>query len=426
MRKTSPWTSTLKKAAAIALASVFASTICFPTMAFAKVDVDGQELSQGSNSIGGGTAMLTESTLDMEGVTANSVYTDESLDISFGGGNDIEKFTVGGDAQASMSFSGKNEVEDIYATDNAKLSVKADRHNDFEEINASGKADVLVKIYGENEFESFNGTNDSTISIVGKTCQKRDKVKLAEGESEEGITTENGNLKLDHVTIEVESEKAHIGSKNGSLTIDTSKIEGEDGNKWIEIFAGKEMLIDESVIEITGTVFSEGKMTVKHSDIDADKPASEYDVRPYRIFSKTGIELIDEENGNVEEGEWDGDKVWYVDTDDNDGDEVDLEADGEPEYYKCHSKSDSDSKMVPKMGYEDALGLIAALAAACSLLLLGFAASRRQRGAEAVSGAPTSFQEDGDSPAETAHRPHAMARKPISKRVKEPGGLHRR
>ena len=66
-------------------------------------------------------------------------------------------------------------------------------------------------------------------------------------------------------------------------------------------------------------------------------------------ISRTGIELIDEKNGEVKKGEFDNEEVWYVDTDD--GDDVDLETDGKPAYYKCHDDSDEMSLM-PKMGDE--------------------------------------------------------------------------
>ena len=275
---------TAPKVLALFLAAVLAATFCFPSVALAQVSVDGTELEQGSNSVGGGTATLSETSLSMSNVTAGSVYTDESLDIAFTGGNDIETFTVEGDAEASMHFTEKNEVEDIYAADNAKLTVKADGHNDFEEVNASSKSDVTIEVYGENSFESIEASDDSNVTVKGKTCQMRDKVVIGEGEGDEGITAENGNVRIDHVTVLLESEKAHIESKTGAVIIDTSKIASEDDNEWTEIISGKEMLVSESIIEIEGTVYAQGKLTINHSDVKVEKAGDEYDSRPYRVF----------------------------------------------------------------------------------------------------------------------------------------------
>ena len=317
------------KALAVLTASLMVA-FGLPATALAEVRIDDTVLNAGENAVGGGTAVLSDSSLSMKDVSAQSAWTDESLDVSFEGGNNIETFTVAGDAEVSMEFSGENEVEDIYAQDTSKLAVKADGHNDFEEVNASDKADVTIEVYGENEFESIEAKDDATITIVGKTCQMRDTIELAEDEESEGITTERGGLVIDHVTIEVEGKKVNIGSAEGNVKIDTSKIEGEDDNEHTVIFAGGEMEITESVIDIKGEIWSGGQMTIDHSDVSVEEP--EEDAAPYRVFSYTGIELIDEENGKVLEGEIDGEDVWYVDT--GDGDDVELEADGTPAYYK--------------------------------------------------------------------------------------------
>ena len=357
MRK---FSSKAAKAATLLLSAIVISTLCFPATALAQVSVDGTDLAQGTNSVGGGTAELSDSSLSMNGVTASSVYTDESLDISLAGGNDIGTVTVGGSAEASMNLTSDDSVGTVSTEDSASLDVKMDGHDAIGEVTASDDSHVTLSIYGENELDNVEASDNASITIKGRTCQKKDEIEIGEGFEEAGITAENGDVVIDHATIELESEKAHVGSKNGSLTIDTSKIEGDDDdNKWAEIISGKEMQISESVIEITGTVYSKGKMTIKHSDLEIEKPDSKYDERPYRVFSETGIKLIDEENGEVHEGEYNDVKVWYVDTDDNEGSEVDLEADGDPEYYNCGDDDDDDEMSVfPATGDNTPLGIL--------------------------------------------------------------------
>ena len=360
MRKIS---SKVVKLATFLLSVIVVSTLCFPASAFAQVSVDGTDLAQGTNSVGGGTAELSDSSLSMNGVSASSVYTDESLDISLTGGNDIDTFTVGGDAESSMSMTSEDSVGTVGVEDSASLDIKMDGHDAIGTVSASDDSSVTLEVYGENELDNITATDDASITIKGKTCQKKDELEVGEGLEDAGITAENGDVVIDHVTIEMESEKAHIGSKNGRLSIDTSKIEGDDeDNKWTEIISGKEMMISESVIEITGTVYAKGEMTIKHSDLEIEKPDSKYDNRPYRVFSETGIELIDEENGEVCEGEYNDTKVWYVDTDDNEGSEVDLEADGEPEYYNCGKDTDDEMSVFPQTGDNTPFGILLTIA----------------------------------------------------------------
>ena len=164
--------------------------------------------------------------------------------------------------------------------------------------------------------------------------------------------------------------------KKKLFRIDTSKIAKDDDNEYAYITAGGTMLVRESVIDIEGTIRSDGQMTIEHSDVKATEPDDAYhDNSPYRVYSKTGIELIDEENGEVEEGELDDEKVWYVDTDDNDGKNVDLEADGDPAYYRC--KSGVSAAPMPKTS--DGFGLFwLAAAGAISAAAAVYATRRRE------------------------------------------------
>lgn len=358
-------------ASALALAIVTAAALAFPSAALARVAVDDQELAQGENSVGGGTATLSDVALDIVNVTANNLVVDEDLTVNFNGGNDVEEFDVRGSANVEVNFAGENEVEDTHAHDASNVTVNAAGHDDFEEIEAFEDANVTVNVTGENSFETIEAHDNANVTVRGTECQKRDIVNIGDDEEHAGLSAEKGNVTIDHVTVNLESETARVGSKSGKVIIDTSKIASEDDNKYTEVVAGSTMEVSESVIDITGTVHSDDEMTIKHSDVKAEAPDDEYDASPYRVYSKTGIELIDEENGEVKEGELDGEKVWYVDTDD--GEDVDLEADGEPGYYACKDKSMTSPKTGDNLnpwGFA-ALALVSAVAA-------GYAAKRRK------------------------------------------------
>ena len=70
---------------ALALSAVVACSLSFPSLAFAVVKVDETELAQGENAVGGGKATLSDSLLDMAGVTAGSLVADENLTMNFNG-----------------------------------------------------------------------------------------------------------------------------------------------------------------------------------------------------------------------------------------------------------------------------------------------------------------------------------------------------
>lgn len=362
------WKTTFgKRVAVFAAATAMAASLSLPALAFAEVTIDETVLNEGENAVGGGTATLVDSVLDMVNVVANTVQTDQDLTMNFNGGNEIEFVDVSGSAEVTANFDGENEVEDFQATEDANLTINANGHNEFDAVTASDNANVTINVTGENEFEAIVGDDNANITIRGTECQKKDTVNVADDHIAL-IRVEDGDLTIDHVTVNLEGDEyGLVGSYGGNVVIDTSKIEGED-DAFTGIMAGKTMLIKESVIEITGDVYSVGLMTINHSDVEASKP----DIAggsPYRVYSYEGIELIDEENGEVREGELYDEKVWYVDTDDNDGSDVDLEADGDPAYYKCKD-DDSSTKGMPKTGETTALPTLAllAIAGACTAL----------------------------------------------------------
>ena len=333
----------LVAATAVALTSLLLS----PGQAFAVVRVDQSELAQGENAVGGGRATLNDSQLEMADVTAGELYTDEDLSVQFNGGNNIEDVVAAGSAEVDLSFSGENEVEEVHATEDSDVTINATGNNEFEEVEARDNANLTINVTGENEFEEITGTDDANITIRGTECQKRDTIELGDDEDDTQITVENGNLTIDHVTVDVEAKEAVIGSKNGNVLIDTSKIDGDD-NENVEIVAGGTLKLTESVVDITGTMHSAGQMTIKHSDVDAVSPDESYEAGPYRIWSEAGIKLIDEKNGEVRQGLLGDKNVSYVDT--NDGKDVHLEADGDPAYYGCDDDDDHKSTKLAKTG----------------------------------------------------------------------------
>ena len=317
----------------LALSVAMAAALLFPTTAFAKVVVDEQELAQGGNSVGGGMATLSEAVLDMVDVTASTMHVDQNLAVNFNGGNSIEDLYIEGSANVEVNYTGENGIEDTHVTDQANATINANGHNEFEEIKAYNNANVTVNVTGENDVETIQASDNASVTVRGTDCQKRDIANVGEDEEHAGIFAENGNVVIDHVTVNLESKIAYVGSRTGSTWIGTSKIASSDGNEFAEVVAGKTMKVSESVLDIVGTVHADGKMTIVHSDIKAKAPGTQYDSSPYRIYSKAGIELIREKNGTIKEGKLGGNRVFFVDT--GDGTDVDLKADGKPGYYAC-------------------------------------------------------------------------------------------
>lgn len=318
----------------MALAAVMACSLSFPSLAFAKVSVDEAELAQGENSVGGGKATLTDSTLDMVDVTAGVVRTDEDLTMNFNGGNDVGAVVAEGDSNVKMNFDGKNQIEDVWAAENSDVTVNADDNAEIEEVHALDDANVTVNVTGQNDIEEIEVFDNANVTVSGTDCQKKDVVNIGNDEDDAGITAENGSVTIKNVTVNLKCKKATVGSKGGNVVIDTAKIAKGDDNEYALVEAGGTMQISESVIDIAGTVKSTGKMTIKHSDLKVKAPSAKYaDGSQKRIWSAAGIELSGMANGEVKDFEANSQKAFYVSA--GDGKDVDLKADGDPAYYNC-------------------------------------------------------------------------------------------
>ena len=353
-------------------------SLAFPQSAFAEVWVDDVSLNEGENAVGGGTATYAESSLDMVDVTASNVWTNESLSVNFNGGNEIDTFQVKDDANVTVSFEGDNEVEDIEAYDKSQVTINMDDDNDFEDIEAHDESSLTVKVSGEVECEAIKGHDDATVTVEGTTCPRKDIIEVGEGEASERIGTERGDLTIKDLTVILQSEMGLVNSQSGNVSIKCSKITGDDDNERIDIHAGGELFVGGSVIDITGSMSSDGALTIRRSDVDIKK--AEDDSSPYRIWSKTSIELIEERNGEVRDGELDGTSVKYVDT--GDGDEVHLKSSITPCYYRSCDDDDDDSvghvaaKKLPRTGDPSSMNYIATLVSAG--LVLTMAGLRRK------------------------------------------------
>ena len=366
---------------ACAVGALIACGLMVPATAFAEVSVDGQALNQGENAVGGGTATLSETVLDMVNVVAETMSIDQGLTVNFNGGNEIDGVAVTGSAEVEMNFTGENEVEDIAVGGKADLTINADGHNEFEEVYAFEDSNLTINVAGENEFEEIKGYDNANITVRGVTCQKRDVIELGDDEDDTEVTTNKGNLIIDHVTFDVKAKSAWFGSEEGDMKIDTSKIGKGDGNEdmLIAVYDGA-LEIYESVIDMVGSIFVDGKLTINHSDVKVVKPDESLGYPPHRIFATKGIELIDEKNGEVKEGKSFGLDGWYVDTGDGD-DVVDLKADGEPAYYRCKSDDSADTKGMPKTG--DGANVPMLMLTFAGALTVALASRRRVRGAHA-------------------------------------------
>ncbi len=360
-----------KFAAALVIGATLAVGLTFPALAFAEVKIDDTVINQGENAVGGGTATLADTVLDMVNVVANTMTTDQDLTVNYNGGNEIGEVYITDSADVTANFTGENNVEDFFIQDNASLTLNADGHNSFEEVEAQGDASVTINVTGENDFEEIGGIENASVTIRGTDCQMKDTINIEDSDTSLLVTV-NGKLIIDHVTVNLKgAQTALVGALASDLVIDTSKI-ASDNDAVTLIGAAKTMLISESVIDIAGVVSSEGMMTINHSDVKVTKPKEDILSSPYRVYSSEGIQLIGEKNGKVVEGVYDGEKVFYVDTDDNEGTDVDLKADGEPGYYKCKTST----KGMPQTG-DNTAALPMALLALASLTTTAYALRRR-------------------------------------------------
>ena len=342
-----------KRAWALGFAIALAGSLTVPALAFASVTIDDVELTQGENAVGGGTATWVDQVIDVVNVTAEAMIVDSE--------------------DVSINFDGENKVEHIYATGDADVTVAVNEHNEFDSIEAEDSANITVNVTGENDIEAIQNFGTGDITIRGTDCQKKDILNIEDDDySDNAIYADKGNVTIDHVTVNMNGERGVVSSNGGNVVIDTSKIASGDDTKDTWILAFGTLLIKESVIDIIGMVNSGGKMTINHSDVKVEKAAD--DGSPYRVWSFDDIELINEKNGEVKDGAWQGDKVRYLDT--GDGDTVDLEADGKPAYYKCKD-DDASTKGMPKTGDENTPLWPGPLALA-SIAVAGLALRRRE------------------------------------------------
>ena len=364
-------------------AVVVAAALAFPGTAYAQVLVDGTELLDGANAVGGGTATYGSGSLGMENVTATNVSTDESLDVSFNGGNDINDFQVTGDANVTVDFSGDNSVEDIEAYDNSNLTVNLNSHDDCEDIEAYNNSSLTVNVTGETGCEAIKGYDDASVTVQGTTCPRADVITVGEGEASERIGTERGDLVIKDATVVMDSKEAKVSSTEGNVSVYCSKISGGDDNERTDIYAGGDLFVGGSVIDVEGTMSSDGEMTIRRSDVDVTKPDG--DSNPYRVWSKTGINLIEELNGEVRDGKIGDTPVKYLKTDDDDaGDKVHLVSAIKPCYYtKCESDGGPDggdsnrAKKLPITGDANESAL-PAMVLGCGVALVALDIRRRQ------------------------------------------------
>lgn len=326
------------------ISAILALSVSFPSLAFADVNIDGTAVSEGENAIGGGVVTRVDQAIDMNNVTATNVTTDEDVTFNFNGGNEIDNVVATGSANVTANFQGDNAVEDFKPADDVSLVINANGCNEFDEVEASGNARVTINVTGENSFETIKGKDNASIAVQGAECQHKAIVNVGEEDDEDDRTrviTEVGDLTIDHVTMNLVGKDPMVGSALGDVRIDTSKVSYDgSGSVSIDATAGS-LQVTESVIDVPGSMHAGGLMTIDHSDVSVSNDDSSHPA----VFSHTGIKLSREENGEVKEGDFDGKRAWYVDTGEGRG-KVDLEADGQPAYYRC---ADS-TKAMPKTG----------------------------------------------------------------------------
>ena len=352
------------------------AALAFPGTAYAQVLVDGTELAEGANAVGGGTATYGGGSLGMENVTANNVSTDESLAVSFNGGNTIDDFQVTGDANVTVDFSGENSVEDIEAYDTSDVTVNLNSHDDCEDIEAYNNASLTVNVTGQTGCEAIKGYDDANVTVQGTTCPRADVVTVGEGEASERIGTERGDLVIKDVTVVMDSKQAQVSSTGGNVSVYCSKISGGDNNERTDIHAAKDLFVGGSVIDIDGTMSSDGQMTIRRSDVDVNKP--ENDDNPYRVWSKTGITLIEELNGEVKDGKIGDQAVKFLKTDDDDpSNKVHLVSAIKPCYYTKCDEDDPDRENKLPATYDANGSALPAMILGCGIALVGLDVRKR-------------------------------------------------
>ena len=320
----------VRRAVALVLATVVACNLFFPSFAQAMVRVDDVELNQGVNEVGGGTATLTDSNLEMEGVTAAEFYTDEDLTIDYAGGNAIDETTVAGDAEVEMNFSGENDVTNVAVTDDASLTINANEHNTFDEVLATDNSNLNLNVDGTATIGSVDASGAANVAVRG--AQQGAAIDLGAGRDISFLDTESGNLSVENVRVNLNAKEAILGSAlGGTVTIDSSSFFAGEDNGFVFLGTCGTMLIKDSSMEFGGMVYSTGQMTIDNSNMRITKPtAFGTDSWPHRVSSRTGIDLRNELNGIVLSGMQEGKPIFFLDTNENFGRVVELWAGARP------------------------------------------------------------------------------------------------
>lgn len=320
----------VRRAVALVLATVVACNLFFPSFAQAMVRVDDVELNQGVNEVGGGTATLTDSNLEMEGVTAAEFYTDEDLTIDYAGGNAIDETTVAGDAEVEMNFSGENDVTNVAVTDDASLTINANEHNTFDEVLATDNSNLNLNVDGTAKIGSVDASGAANVAVRG--AQQGATIDLGAGRDISFLDTESGNLSVENVRVNLNAKEAILGSAlGGTVTIDSSSLVAGEDNGFVFLGTCGTMLIKDSSMEFGGMVYSTGQMTIDNSNMRTTKPtAFGTDSWPHRVSSRTGIDLRNELNGIVLSGMQEGKPIFFLDTNENFGRVVELWAGARP------------------------------------------------------------------------------------------------
>ena len=320
----------VRRAVALVLATVVACNLFFPSFAQAMVRVDDVELNQGVNEVGGGTATLTDSNLEMEGVTAAEFYTDEDLTIDYAGGNAIDETTVAGDAEVEMNFSGENDVTNVAVTDDAQLTINANEHNTFDEVLATDNSNLNLNVDGTATIGSVDASGAANVAVRG--AQRGATIDLGAGRDISFLDTESGNLSVENVRVNLNAKEAILGSAlGGTVTIDSSSLVAGEDNGFVFLGTCGTMLIKDSSMEFGGMVYSTGQMTIDNSNMRITKPtAFGTDSWPHRVSSRTGIDLRNELNGIVLSGMQEGKPIFFLDTNENFGRVVELWAGARP------------------------------------------------------------------------------------------------
>ena len=210
------------------------------------------------------TITYADGVMGVESVTAETVSTDESLSVSFIGQNEIDTFQVTGDASVAVGFSGENSVEDIEAYDTSNVVVNMDSNNEFQDLEANDSSSLTVRVTGEVSCEAIKGYDDASVTVEGTTSPTGDKIVVGEGEDSERIGTECGDLVVRDVSVVMEAEEAAVASEEGNVYVYNSSIEGGYSNERTDIYAGGELYVDESVVNVTGTMRSSGHLPCVH------------------------------------------------------------------------------------------------------------------------------------------------------------------